>query len=197
MTDGNIRQYFPHPCIILYSKNHKSPQEDRMSEVVKYKNLALSKGMTDARFISPGDIIFDPRVTLKCAWGCDRSSSPNLRCSSRNTTIQERKDALKRYANILLVHSHDAVSLSNTLLELERTAFLDGYYLAFVVRACNYCEECQVLKGGICSFPEKVRPCETLFGIDMFKTVRVLGLPCDVLQNKEDIQNRYGFLRID
>jgi len=168
-----------------------------MPEPEKYKELAFSKGMDDAMIITPGNIVFDSRVVLKCAWGCDRSSSPNLRCSSRNTIIQERKDALKRYANILLVHSHDATFLSRTLLELERTAFLDGYYLALAVRACNYCEECRVLKGENCPFPEKVRPCETLFGIDVYKTVRTLGLPCDVLLNKEDIQNRYGFLLID
>jgi predicted metal-binding protein len=118
-------------------------------------------------------------------------------CDTRNTTLQERTEALKRYTNILLVHSHNATSLSRTLLELESSAFLDGYYLAFAVRSCNYCEECQVKKGESCSFPEKIRPCETLFGIDVYKTVRSLGLPCDVLQKKEDIQNRYGFLLID
>lgn len=168
-----------------------------MPEPEKYKELALSKGMDDAIIITPGNIVFDSRVILKCAWGCDRSSSPNLRCSSRNTTLEERKDALKCYTEILLVHSHDAVSLSKTLLELERAAFLDGYYLAFAVRACNYCEECRVIKGENCSFPEKVRPCETLFGIDVYRTVHELGLPCDVLQSKEDVQNRYGFLLID
>ena len=148
--------------------------------------------------ITPDDIFFDPRVTLKCAWGCDRSSVTDpRRCDTRNTTLQERIEAFKRYTSILLVHSHDATFLSRVLLELERTAFLDGYYLALTVRACNYCEECRIIKGENCSFPEKVRPCETLFGIDIFKTVRKLGLPCDVLRNKEDIQNRYGFLLID
>jgi predicted metal-binding protein len=168
-----------------------------MVEPDKYKELALSKGMVDAMMITPDDIVFDLRVTLKCAWGCDRSSATSLRCDTRNITLQERIEAFKRYTSILLVHSHDATFLSRTLLELERTAFLDGYYLALAVRACNYCEECRAIKGETCSFPEKVRPCETLFGIDMFKTVRTLGLPCDVLQNKDDIQNRYGFLLID
>ena len=65
------------------------------------------------------------------------------------------------------------------------------------MRSCNLCSECNALKGGDCTYPEKVRPCESLFGIDMYKTVRKLGLPCKVLQNKTDEQNRYGFMLIE
>jgi len=104
---------------------------------------------------------------------------------------------VKQYSNILLVHSNDATKLSQTLLELERTAFLDGYYFAFVLRTCNFCKECFVLKGEGCPFPDKIRPCDEMFGIDVYKTVRQLGLPCEVLHNRDEIQNRYGFLLID
>jgi predicted metal-binding protein len=51
--------------------------------------------------------------------------------------------------------------------------------------------------GNPCPTPEKVRPCDQAFGIDVFKTVRSLGLPCEVLKNKEDQQNRYGFVLLD
>jgi predicted metal-binding protein len=168
-----------------------------MEELDKYKNLAISQGMVDAVLISPDDICIDIRANLKCAWGCDRSTSTGLNCDSRNTTFAERVEMIKRYSCILLVHSHDAVLLSRTLLELERLAFLDGYYFAFALRACHLCEECAVSSGKACSFPKKVRPCDQLFGIDVYKTVRQLGLPCEVLQDKEDTQNRYGFLLIE
>jgi hypothetical protein len=39
--------------------------------------------------------------------------------------------------------------------------------------------------------------CDSLFGIDVFKTARGLGLPIDVLKDKNEIQNRYGFVLID
>ena len=35
------------------------------------------------------------------------------------------------------------------------------------------------------------------YGIDVYKTARSLGLPCQVLQNKEDVQNRYGLVLIE
>lgn len=63
----------------------------------------------------------------------------------------------------------------------------------FVVRISKKVIE----NGEPCPFPDKVRPCDQMFGIDVYKTARNLGLPCDVLQDKNDIQNRYGFVLID
>jgi hypothetical protein len=44
---------------------------------------------------------------------------------------------------------------------------------------------------------KKVRPCDQSFGIDVYKTARQLGLPCEALQSKGAIQNRYGFVLLD
>ena len=69
--------------------------------------------------------------------------------------------------------------------------------IAFVLRACNFCKEYTVLNGGGCSFLDKIRPCDQMFGIDAYKTVWQQGLPCEILHHKEYVQNRYGFLLID
>ena len=104
---------------------------------------------------------------------------------------------IKKYTNILLVHSHNETNLSAAVLEIERVAFLDGYYFAFAVRTCHLCDACAVNQGKSCLTPEKVRPCDQSFGIDVYKTVRNSGLPCEVLRDKNDTQNRYGFVLID
>ncbi len=78
------------------------------------------------------------------------------------------------------------------LFQIERAAFLNGYYFESIIRCCNLCKKCCVLNGGTCPIPEKIRPCDSLFGIDMFKTARGLGLPINVLKDKNEIQNRYG-----
>jgi hypothetical protein len=39
--------------------------------------------------------------------------------------------------------------------------------------------------------------CDVIFGIDAHETIRNLGLPCEVLQNKFDVQNKYGFIFIN
>jgi predicted metal-binding protein len=163
----------------------------------RYIQLAKKLKMINGRIISPQEIIFDVRAILKCRWGCEYSITENIRCHTRNTSYQERVEMVNRYHHILLVHSNDARELSHAVLEIEKAAFLDGHYLAFAIRTCNLCEVCAVKQGGACPTPEKVRPCDSSFGIDIYKTVRNLGLHCEVLQNKDDIQNRYGLVLID
>jgi len=163
----------------------------------KYVGLAKSLKAINARLISSQDIFFDIRAILKCRWGCEDFFQHSIRCSTRDTTYQERVEMVKSYNNILLVHAHDARELSVAVLEIERTAFLDGYYFACAVRTCNLCKVCAAQKGKPCPTPEKVRPCDQSFGIDVYKTARKLGLPCEVLQSEGDMQNRYGFVLLD
>jgi predicted metal-binding protein len=166
----------------------------------KYVQLAKDLNMVDARRISPQEIFFDIRAILKCRWGCEYglySLHENTKCHLRDTTYSERVEMVKRYHAILLVHSHHPRELSEAVLEIERAAFLDGYYFASAIRSCNLCEVCAIKKGNPCPTPGKIRPCDSIFGIDVYKTVRNLGLPCEVLKTKDDIQNRYGFVLID
>lgn len=168
----------------------------KVYEFDKYIQMAKDLEMLNAKLITPDDIFFDIRAILKCRWGCEDFFNQTIKCNTRNTLYQERIEMVKAYKNILLVHSHDAFELSKAVLEIERTAFLDGYYFSFAIRYCRLCKSCAVDQGKSCPTPEKVRPCDQSFGIDMYKTARKLGLPCDVLQNKEDVQNRYGFVLI-
>ena len=168
-----------------------------MSKFQKYVDLAKSFNMVNVKLISPEDIFFDIRAILKCRWGCEDFSEDNIKCQMRNTTYQERIEMINNYKAILFIHSNDARELSEAVLEIERAAFLDGYYFAFAIRTCNLCEVCAVQQGKPCPTPDKVRPCDQGFGIDMYKTARHLGLPCEVLQNKDDTQNRYGFVLLD
>jgi len=163
----------------------------------KYRTLAKKLDMIDALIISPQDVFFDSRAILKCRWGCEDYFQRGIRCDIRGTTFEERVEMIKAYHRILLVHSHDAHKLSRAVLEIERTAFLDGHYFAFALRFCNLCKTCKVSQGKPCPTPQKVRPCDQSFGIDVYKTVRNLGLTCQVLQGKNDLQNRFGFVLID
>jgi predicted metal-binding protein len=163
----------------------------------KYIQLAKEMGMVHARQITSCDIVFDIRAILKCRWGCEDYFQESIKCHTRGTTYQERVEMVQRYSNILLLHAHDARTVSQAVLEIERTAFLDGYYFAFAIRSCSLCKVCAVGQGNPCPTPQKVRPCDQSFGIDVYKTVRNAGLPCEVLQTQSDMQNRYGFVLVN
>lgn len=171
--------------------------EDKVSADQRYVELAKSLKAVNAKMISPRDIFFDIRAMLKCRWGCEDFFRDSVKCGTRDTSYQERVEMIKSYKNILLVHSNDARELSHAVLEIEKTAFLDGHYFAFAIRTCNLCKVCAAEQGKPCPTPDKVRPCDQSFGIDVYKTARHLGLPCEVLQSKNDVQNRYGFVLID
>jgi len=163
----------------------------------RYIQMAKDLGMLDAFLIAPSDIFFDIRAIMKCRWGCEDFFSQSIKCNVRNTTYQERVEMVSRYSNILLLHSHSARELSVAVLEIERKAFFDGHYFAFGIRYCMLCKECAVKQGRSCPTPNRIRPCDQAFGIDVYKTARHQGLPCDVLQNRDDPQNRYGFVLIN
>ncbi len=165
----------------------------------KYIQMARDLKMIDIKLITPDDIFFDIRAVLKCRWGCENfiDANNNIRCHSRETSHEERIAMIKKYKHILILHSHNSRQLSIAVLEIEKTAFLDGYYFAFGIRCCSLCKDCSVLKGKPCPTPNKIRPCDQLFGIDVYKTATNLGLPIQVLHKEDDIQNRYGFVLID
>ncbi len=163
----------------------------------KYIDLAKDMGLANAVALKPKQVFFDPRALLKCRWGCEDFFKPSIKCGSRGLSPAECRDMVGRYQNILLLHGHDARLLSQAVLAVEAAAFGDGHHFAFGIRTCNLCKNCAVDQGEECVSPEKVRPCDQAFGIDMFRTVKELELPLHVLKSKDETQNRYGFVLIN
>jgi predicted metal-binding protein len=162
----------------------------------KYVDLAKEMGLANALVIGPDQVVFDPRAILKCHWGCEDFHKRTIKCGSRGLSPEQCQDMVGRYEHILLLHGHDAHQLSKAVLALEAAAFLDGYYFAFGVRYCRLCPACAVDQGQECIQPNKVRPCDQAVGIDMYRTARAAGLPIQVLQSKDEMQNRYGLVLI-
>lgn len=165
--------------------------------VEKYQDLGLKMGLSHVQVLGPEQVFFDPRAVLKCRWGCEDFAKRTLKCGSRGLSHGECVDMVRRYQNILLLHGHDAHLLSKAVLSLEAAAFFDGHYFAFGIRYCNLCPACAVDQGQDCVQPAKVRPCDQALGIDVYRTAREAGLPCQVLQSKDEPQNRYGFVLIN
>lgn len=164
----------------------------------KYIQAATEEfSMLHAKIISPDDMVFDPKVRLKCRWGCENHDNKSFKCQERGTTFEERLAMVKSYNRILLLHSNDGRQLSRAAVEIERQAFLDGYYLSFAIRSCNLCKVCAVDEGKACVTPLMVRPCESIFGIDVYKTAQQHDLPIYPLKDKNETQNRYAFVCID
>ncbi|MCF8032815.1 MAG: DUF2284 domain-containing protein [Desulfarculaceae bacterium] len=163
----------------------------------KYIDLSLELGAARAKLLGPEQVFLDPRARLKCRWGCHDYLTHGVRCGDRGIGLAEFQQMLSRYSNILLMGGPDARKMSQAVLGVEAAAFRDGHTFAFGIRTCNLCKVCAVDQGKECVSPEKVRPCDQALGIDVFRTVREAGMPIQVLKDKDEPQNRYGFVLIN
>jgi predicted metal-binding protein len=170
-------------------------------EFEKYIKAALEAGADDAVEFEIGQICFDSRTILKCMFGCSDWGYGHT-CPSRKGSLMpwEYEKVLKNYKRGIIIHSHDKKVSQEVSFEIERRAFVDGYYFAFSLSDCGLCETCTGFCGGKCANPKKARPAFHSVGIDVFKTVRQFGLPIDTLKDKNDkdaVMNWYSAVFID
>ena len=166
-----------------------------MEQARKYVEQALEMGALDAVAFGIDDIVFDDRTLLKCMYGC-ADWGRNHTCPSRpgSPTMEQYREMFSRYHWGVLVHGHFKKETLDIAFELERRAFVDGYHLAWSLSGCPSCPQgCTLREGRSCRFPKRARPQFYSVGIDVFATVRGLGLPIRTLTDPErQQQNWYG-----
>jgi predicted metal-binding protein len=164
-----------------------------------YVDLALDLGADNVVAFQIEDIEFDPRTILKCAFGCE-DWGKGLTCPSRPNSLKpwEYEQVLKRYRWGIIIHSTDKRTSQSISFQVEREAFLDGFYFAFSLSDCALCEECAGFTGATtCLHPKQARPAFHSVGIDVFKTVRKFGLPIETLKSRDEAQNWYSAVFIE
>ena len=164
----------------------------------KYIELALSLGAEHAVMIPPDSIVFDGRTLLKCMFGC-ADWGTGCTCPSREGFLKpwEFEPLLRKYKQVLVIHSRDKQIAQRAAFSVEREAFLDGDALAFSMSDCALCAECAGKSGGACRNIKQSRPAFHSVGIDVFATVRNFGLPIETLACDEDAQNWYSAVFVE
>ena len=159
----------------------------------KYIDLALSLGAEHAVIISPGDIEFDGRTLLKCMFGC-ADWGKGCTCPSREGFLKpwEFEPLLRKYKSVLIIHSQEKQTAQKAAFGVEREAFLDGDALAFSMSDCALCTDCAGRSGAPCRNVKQARPAFHSVGIDVFATVKKLGLPLKTLKESDEEQNWYS-----
>ena len=164
----------------------------------KYIETALKLGADHAVKFTIDQIVFDSRTLLKCMFGCSDWGYGNT-CPSREGSLKpwEYEKILRNYKCGIIIHSTNKKISQDVSFEIERQAFLDGYYFAFSMSDCACCEKCTGFSGHKCANPKKARPAFHSVGIDVFKTVRQFGLPIDTLKDRDETVNWYSAVFID
>ena len=177
------------------------------TDLEKYCTLAVEKGITDAKPISPDSVATAAWVRLKCQFGCIGFNSSYC-CPPATPTPEETRKIIDCYQRAILFHIQapdnperwdNTKKLFDMLVELEGTIFKDGYYKAFIFLAgpCMLCSECARRKGDPCNMGLKARPCMESCGIDVFQTARNNGLPIQPLREVSETHNLYCLMLVD
>ncbi len=184
----------------------------------------LRKINPDFRVISTESIVVSEWVRWKCMFGC-KAFGKHLNCPPFVPPVEETRKLLKCYKTAIIarfeakpdysqpperIHHFIMETLRefyDRMFEMERIAYLSGYYKAFALYAlpCPYCDPCVAEKLEIidqdpkryCKFPHKVRPAMEATGIDVFQTVRNAGYDLEVLASPTDKILFYGLLLLE
>jgi predicted metal-binding protein len=159
----------------------------------KYIKIADQLGADHAVVFTIDQIVFDSRTILKCMFGCPDWGFGHT-CPSRKGSLMpwEYEKILKKYHRGIIIHSTDKKISQEISFEIEKQAFLDGFYFAFSLSDCAICEKCSGFSGAKCANPKKARPAFHSVGIDVFRTVRQFGLPIKTLEDENDTTNWYS-----
>jgi len=165
----------------------------------KYQSLRLLAqkiGIPDTTVIQVKDVVIANWVRLKCQYGCG-SYGKKLTCPPYSPTPDQTRKILSPYQWAILIHGDQNTEMRRLGAEFEREAFLAGYYKAFVLVCgpCHICEECAFDSG--CRFPSQARPAMEACGIDVYSTVRAVGMPVEVVLSSECRQDRYALLLLE
>jgi len=163
-----------------------------------YIDKALSMGAKNAARFGIDDIVFDSRVILKCMFGCGDYGKLHTCPNQRSPlSMEEYEKIFKKYSWGIIIGCGDKPTSQKISYEIERLCFLDGHYFAFSLSDCGLCKTCGKTDGVECRVPQKARPALHSVGIDVFKTVKNLGLPLGVLKDENDAQNWYSAVFIE
>jgi len=166
--------------------------------MMDYVQKALDMGAANVVQFVLSDIVFDPRVVIKCLFGCgDFGKAHTCPYQRSPLTMEEYQRIFSAYKKGIIIGCADKHTSQKISYEIEKQCFLDGHYFAFSLSDCGLCGKCAKATETECRFPEKARPAFHAVGIDVFKTVRQLGLPINVLNDKDDAQNWYSAVFIE
>ena len=158
--------------------------------------VAQDHGFRTGVVLTPSDIVTAPWVAMKCRFGCEKFGQ-SLQCPPLSMDVGSTRELLDSYTKCLLVESTPpGDQFHHQLVELERTAFLQGYYkaLAFGAGPCTLCATCDIKKP--CVQPAKARPSMEACGIDVYATMEKAGLALSPRIHKKQYVKYIGLLLI-
>jgi predicted metal-binding protein len=152
--------------------------------IAQLRMRAIKLGARDSKIIDVKTVKTAAWVRYKCQFGCS-GFGESLTCPPHSPLPEQTQKILDCYKKAILIHrrSDDVANMSKVVVQLEKEAFLAGYYKALAMGSgpCMLCAQCN-LKGR-CRHGENARPSMEACGIDVFATARNNGFIIETLDS--------------
>lgn len=164
------------------------------------KDRAVKLGAKESKVIAVKTVKTVAWVRYKCQFGCS-GFAECLTCPPYSPTPDETQKILNSYQKAILIHCQNGSGrhrdITKIVLQIEKEAFLAGYYKALGMGAgpCRLCAECNLT--GECLHREKARPSMEACGIDVFGTARNNGYAIDTLDSTTCRADYFGIVLIE
>jgi predicted metal-binding protein len=159
---------------------------------------ALKLGAKDCKIIYVSTVKTGAWVRNKCQFGCPEFGE-RLTCPPYAPRPEQTQKVLDSFKKAILIHCESGAKkdISQIALEIEKEAFLAGYYKAWAMGAgpCRLCPSCDVK--ALCRHGYKARPSMEACGIDVFKTVRNNGFTIKTLDSPHCKATYFALVLID
>jgi predicted metal-binding protein len=173
----------------------------------KIDSFIQEAGFSDYKCINTSDIVVAQWVRVKCTFGC--SDYGLGACPPNTPSVQECRDFFNEYHYGFVIrlakyadkdHYPSAWSreMTNKLLDLERRIFLEGYHKVFLLNqtCCCVCNDCSGNRLE-CKDKKKSRPSPEAFAVDVYTTVRNIGMELNVVSQNPAEMNRVALLLVE
>lgn len=173
----------------------------------KIETYILDTGLSDFKWINPKEIFVAQWVRVKCEFGCSDYGLGT--CPPNTPTVKECRDFFNEYNHGLVIRLTKSADKNNypsdwsremtiKLLELERKIFLAGFQKSFLLNqtCCCLCKDCSGDRLN-CKDKKNSRPSPEAFAVDVYKTVRNIGMEINVVSENPSEMNRIAILLIE
>lgn len=180
-------------AVIIASKNKNKLRDLNINKTDIIMGELKTMGFRQGISINTEDIVLSQMAVAKCKFGCEYYGKGN--CPPNSLNMEETRKLMKSYnKGIILEGEPPTKSFQNILLKLEKKAFNEGFYKALVFWAgpCSLCEKCTG-NGEKCT---RSRSSMEGSGIDVFETVRRLGINLKTLDDSDYVKY-FGLLLLE
>jgi len=178
-----------------------------MTNKEKIESIIRNQDFYDYKWINPREIVVANWVRVKCTFGCSDYGLGT--CPPNTPSVNECDRFFKEYESGVVIRlnkyadkdsypSDWSREMTNRLLKIEREIFLSGYQKVFLLNqtCCSLCKECSGNRKD-CRDKKNSRPSPESFAVDVYQTVRKVGLEINVVADSPAEMNRIAILLIE